>query len=335
MGASQVDADFGLEARHYVEAALVPHAHSMVDLSKLVLLHGMQLESVGDWDGAAEVYAGVARMGRHMTHQTTLIEALMGVEILEGAYYALGRWAVHCPDSKLVEQASLMVNVLAREMVHPAQTLSYEMRYVKQQLARMRESFPDGPWASMILAAVDKGVPPTDQSEIREAAIAAAAQRGIPSSVFHSKEAFQAHVDKLRSVHIAMARATAATMTLPTKAAVKRGQQVYEKYAPKLHELGDPEVLNPGQMVAFFGTHDAELTLLKVVLALAADRTEEGFPASLDTIARRFGGQVPRSPYDGSELTYKVVDGGGFNVAVNEVKVGDIELPKIEFNFVP
>ena len=122
VGASQVDADFGLEARHYVEAALVPHAHSMVDLSKLVLLHGMQLESIGDWDGAAEVYASVARMGRHMTHQTTLIEALMGVEILEGAYYALGRWAVHCPDSKLVEQASLMVNVLAREMVHPAQT---------------------------------------------------------------------------------------------------------------------------------------------------------------------------------------------------------------------
>ena len=142
-------------------------------------------------------------------------------------------------------------------------------------------------------------------------------------------------VDKLRDTQLAMARATAASMTLPTRAAVVRGQAIYDKYAPRLRELGDADVVNPGHMAAVFATHDAELALLKVVLALAASKTDAGFPDTLESIAHRFGGEVPRSPYDDSSFSYQVLEGSGFRLAVREVQAGEIVLPRIQFKFEP
>ena len=85
-------------------------------------------------------------------------------------------------------------------------------------------------------------------------------------------------------------------MTLPTASAIQRGQQIHKQYASKLRELGDSKILNPGQIAARFAIHDAELAILKVVLALAASKDEKGFPAKLEDVAERFGGNLPRAP---------------------------------------
>jgi len=99
VGANQIEADFGLDLRQHMVAAFLPHTQPMVDLAKLVTLHGMERESKGKWKEAADIYLATLRMGRHMTHQTTLAEAVAGIEILETGYYAIGHCAPHCPDT--------------------------------------------------------------------------------------------------------------------------------------------------------------------------------------------------------------------------------------------
>jgi len=336
IGAEQRHADFGIDPAQYAVANLIPHTYPMVDLHKIVLLYGMQLESAGDWKEAARVYTKALRMGRHMTHQPTLLEALTGVEMLEGAYYTFSMWAVRCPQQSLLEQASLMLNVLAKEMLDPAAVLSHEARILKLQLAKLRQAFPDGPWAEMVLEALDAAIPHASDREMREAALAAAADRGLPAEILRDKQAFDRHVAELESLHLAMARRTAAALTFSGMASVERGQAVYDSFAAKLRAIGDPHVVNPGQIAARFATHDAELMLAKIVVALAAMNNDQGFPKQLDNLAGQFGGKVPRSPYNGSPLRYDLLENGhGFSLAVPEVKVGNIDLPRIGFKFAP
>ena len=335
IGARQGQADFGVDSLQYSVATLIPHADPMVQLHKLVLLYGKQLESDGHWEEAAEVYLKAFRMARHLTHQTTLVEALAGVQMLDN-YYVLSMWAVRCPQRTLVNQASRMVNALTKEMVNPAATMSYEFRILKLQLAKLRASFPDGPWAEMVLEALDAAIPHTSDRALRKAARTTAAERGLPADIFENKQAFYRHVDGLKSLYLAMAEEAAAVFTLPAGVAVERGQAIRDKFAAKLDKIGDPHVVNPGQIAAYFATHDAELTLAKVVVALAASKDEQGYPRQLAALTDRFGGQVPGSPYDGSPLFYEVLeDGRGFRIAVPKVNAGAIELPRIDFRFLP
>ena len=92
VGTNQSEANFGLDIRQYMIASYLPHIHPMTDLGRLLALHGMQRQSTGNWQAAARIYLSVLRMGRQLNRQTTLAEALAGVEILETGYFALGQW---------------------------------------------------------------------------------------------------------------------------------------------------------------------------------------------------------------------------------------------------
>ena len=336
VGSRQMEADFGIDLKQYAIANFVPHADQMVDLHKLVLLHGAQRESIGESEEAVEIYVQGLRMGRHLTHSATLVEALAGLQMLEGNYYLLSSWALRCKEPELVEQASRMINVLTSEMADPARSLFQEFRIVKLQLAMFGEVFPDGPWAEMVLEALDAPIPMAGEMEMQQAARAAAAERGLPANILDDEEAFAAYLEKLKALYLPMARQTAQALSLPPVAAVERGQEIHDEFADKLQELGDPSLVNPGEVASYFAMHDAELTLAKVVIALAASKTEEGFPPTLDAMADRFGGEVPRSPYDGSPLTYELLDGGrGFHVAVPAAQLGAISLQKIDFRHDP
>ncbi|MBN1854590.1 MAG: hypothetical protein JW829_17800 [Pirellulales bacterium] len=335
-GAQQGQADFGTDSLQYSVATLIPHADPMVRLHKLVLLYGMQLQSEGHWEDAAEVYLKAFRMAGHLTHQLTLAEAMAGVEMLEANYYVFSMWAVRCPEQTLVNQASRMMNVLAKQTLNPATTMSHEFRILKLQLATFRASFPDGPWAEMVLEKLNMAIPPVSDQELRQAAIAAAAERGLSADIFKDKQSFDRYVDQLKSIYLSLAEETAAAFTLPTVAAVEQGQAIHAKYASRLGKFGDTGIVNPGQIAAYFATHDAELTLTKVIVALAAIKGEQGYPKRLEVLKDRFGGQVPSSPYDGSPLSYEVLeDGRGFHITVPKVDVDAIELPSIDFRFLP
>ncbi len=336
VGADQTEADFGLDIRHYMVSSWLPYTEAMVDLGKLITLHGMERESKKNWKEAVEIYLATLRMGRHMTHQTTLAEALVGVEILETGYFALGHWAPHCPDTSLVDQALDQLNAMSRNMTDPGRTLLLEANILQMRLDAMQDAFPDGPWAEMMLESLGEAFPSDGPEGMRKAAIEAATKRGVPKEAFNDKESFDRYVKELNSSFVQMATESAQCMCHQSPNSIRQSERVFGEYQPKLLKLGDTHTQNPAKVAALFAVHEAELTVTRLILAISAARTPQGFPEQLEVVADRFGGQLPRSPYDGSDLIYELLENGkGFSVQVKEANVGDIILPAIKFKHLP
>ena len=336
VGTNQAVANFGLDIRQYMIASYLPHTHPMTDLGRLLALHGMQRQSAGKWQEAIRIYLSVLRMGRHMNRQTTLAEALAGVEILETGYFAIGQWATRCPDTALVEESFYILNAMSLDMVNPAKIMRSEASISKMRMDAMQDAFPDGAWAEMVLEALGAKFPNTDHEGMRKAAIEEAAKFGVPPEAFDNKQTFDSYMRKIRAIYIALSKESANCLTLSPPESIQKGKEVFAKYEPKLLPTERASTLNTGKTAGYFAVHQAELDLLRLVLAISAARTAEGFPTSLSDIKARFGGQLPRSPYDGTDYQYEVLEGGkGFSIKVNEGEIEGIDLPEIDFRFLP
>jgi hypothetical protein len=271
-----------------------------------------------------------------MTHQTTLDEALAGVEILETAYYALGQWATQCPDPALIEQVLDLVAAFSGRLVDPARTLYFEASISQMRLDAMQDAFPDGPWAEMVIESLNEEFPNEGPEGMRAAAIAAAIKRGVPKEAFDSQESFSRYMKKIRSLYVSLARESAACLTQPPPGSIRQGEAVYQKYKPKLLNTERSSKLNPGRIAALFAVHEAELSLTHLILAVSAAKTSDGFPSSLSAVADKLGGELPTSPYDGSPFVYELLDSGkGFSIGVQAASVGEVELPEIKFEHLP
>lgn len=334
VGASQNDAEFGLDIRQYMIASYLPHASQMADLGRLVALHGMQRQSTEKWGEAARIYLGLLRMGRHMNRQTTLAEALAGVEILETSYFALGEWATRCPDQALIDEVFEIVNAMASDMVNAAKILRSEASISQMRLNALEGAFPDGAWAEMVLEALGEEFPNAGHEGMRKAAIATAAKYGVPQEAFKDKETFLSYMDKVRGVYVALSKASANCLTLSPPESIHKGKEVFAKYESKLLPTERASTMNTGKTAGYFAVHQAELDLLRLVLAISAAKTAEGYPQELSQVADRFGGKLPTSPYDGSAYQYELLNGGkGFSVKVTAGEIPGIELPEIDFRF--
>ncbi len=332
VGSNQPSADFGLDIRQYMVSALLPHPRSMVDIARLIGLVGIHRESEQRWEESVDLYISAVRMGRHMTHQTTLAEAYAGVEILETAYFSLARWATKCPDKALVEEAFDALNVFAFDMVQPARTMQSEADILQMRMDTLRSSYPDGPWAEIVLETLGADFPLAGPEEMRKAAKAAAIEFGVPEAAFASKEALLGHLDEVSSVHIGMARDTVHCLTQPAADAIRCGEKVASKYRD-MKKTQNTVNWDAAKIASLFAVHEAELTALRVTMAVAAKKTTSGYPSDLRTVISEFGGNLPTSPYDGSALSYEVTSGGQeFSVSVNAATIGSIKLPAIKFD---
>ncbi|QDT00596.1 hypothetical protein [Adhaeretor mobilis] len=333
VGSNQASADFGLDIQQYMVSSLLPHTHSMVDLSRLMALVGIHRESEGHWQEAADAYFACLRMGRHMTHQTTLAEAFAGAEILETAYFSLGRWAVNCPDQALVKEAFDLLTVVAFDLVQPAKTMQSEANILKMRMDALRHSYPDGPWAEIVLEALGAEFPAAGPEAMQKAAQAAAIKHGIPQSAFDSEASFLQHLNRMAALHFAMANESAQCLTQSAADAIRCGEKVNRKYQDKLMNTQNTGNWDPAKIASLFAVHDAEFTVLRTTLAIAAAKSENGYPADLNAIVDEFGGEAPLSPYDGSPLVYEVIDGGkAFSLSVAAAKIGSVDLPAIKFS---
>jgi len=333
VGSNQSVADFGLDIRQYMVSALLPHTQSMIDLSRLIALVGVHRESEGRWKDAADVYFATLRMGRHMTHQATLAEAIAGVEILETAYFSLGRWAAHCPDVQLVEDAFDLLSASTFGMVQPARTMQSEASILRMRMEALSEAYPDGPWAEMVLETLGADFPAAGPEGLRKAAQAAAFECGVPHTAFDSKATFLGYLNKISTVYLNMANETAHCLSCSAPDAIRSGEKIAKKYQQRLVKTKNTSTWEPAKLASLFAVHEAELTVLRVSLAISAAKTTSGFPADLSVVADKFGGKLPTSPYDGSSLVYEVLDNGkGYSLSVSAAKVGEVELPAIQFS---
>jgi len=336
VGSEQAEANFGLDFRQYMVSSLMPHAQPMVDLGKLVALHGFERQSSGDWAQAAEAYFAVVRMGQHLTHQNTLVETIAGVEILETAYFALGQWAVACPDTALVSEAGDLLAALAEDMVAPARTLRSEASILQMRLQAMEDAFPDGPWAEMVLESLDAEFPVADRQGMREAAIAAATELGVPKEVFSDSGSFKKYISGLKLQFVELAKQSARCLSLSPPDSIRCGAAAIERFEGQLLDTERTRTLNPAKTAAYFAVHEAALRVTRTILAVSAARTGETFPSDLASVARKLGGELPRSPYDGSELKYETLEEGrGFSLTLPGATVAGVELPEIKFEHLP
>ena len=333
-GARQTQANFGTNLREYAASTMLPHVGPMSSLAKLVTLHGIQKQAEGDMKRAAELFLNVVRMGSHLQQQPTLAESLEGESILETGYHALCAWAVRCSDPELIDSARSALNAISSQPASPSQALAYEASVLELSLDDVLIAYPDGNWAEIVLRAVDAAPESSSPEALRAAAKSAVIKRGVPESVFSSEEAFAEHIEKMRKTHAAYYQATLASLTLPSTVAISTGQKVYDTFAPRLKALGDPEILNPGRIAAYYAVQEAERQLANLVLVISAHREDGKFPADLTHVASHLGGELPENPLGSGEVVYQPTeDRLGFEIHYPGNTVAGIELPKVAFKF--
>jgi len=328
--------DFGIDFREGGAATALPHLQPMLELSRLLLLRAEWSQARGEWHNAVAIYFDALRMGRHMAAQNTLLEANVGIGILQNTYFALSRWAVRCPDKTVIDRAFELLAAMGPDMVRPARTAGREASILQLRFAMFRRQFPDGPWAEILLEQFGLPVPQDNPQAVRQAAMEACVERGVARETFRSREAFHRHLDRLTETYRRYAEQFAACMTLPPPARAKRGESLYASYSEQLGALGAELTVNPAEVGVLLALHDAELRLARVVVALAAEKRDGRFPESLKKIASHFGGRVPASPYNDGPIDYQPYDDGrNFSIEVPSLQAGSVIYPRVDFDSSP
>ena len=324
--------DFGIDFEDAGAATILPHAAPLVRLGHLLTLRGAYAQSQGKWDEAAVIYFDGLRMGRHLTRQRTLLEAMAGMQILENNYYALARWSVECPKRELVIRAFGLLENMADRLIDPARTVASEATILSQEFKQLRAAYPDGPWGTFILDSLRLAPAETEEAN-RKTAIAECVKRGVPRQVFADTESFHAYLDRLEAISERFAESAAACMKLSGQARIERGQKLNARYAKLYGALGQQELLDAAEVGALFASHEAKLLLLRCAVAVASQKSDAGFPDDLAKVASGFGGRPPVSPYDESPIDFEVSDDGkSFRLAINEARVSGVTLPLIDFS---
>jgi hypothetical protein len=318
-GSRTSECNFGIDFTKMGAASQLPHVEGMVQLGRLLTLRGKLAESRGEWEEAVIVYFDGLRMGRHLTHQPTLLEALAGMEILRNHYHAIANWAVRCPARLLVARAFGLLESMQSGLLDPSQVIAREASILALDFQRLEAAYPDGDWAGMILDSYGESVSGNAEKD-RTSAITACTDRGVPNDVFESSKAFSEYLGTLGSVSNRFVESAAACMSLPPKARIKRAAALNRKYAIVIPVLATDTLIDPAEIGALFAQHEAELTLTRIALAVSASRKKLAFPQSLDPVAARFGGSIPLDPYSGQSVIYQTRDDG---------KAFSIEIPSL------
>ena len=267
-GSRTADCNFGIDFSQYGAATQLPHVEGVVQLGRLLTLRAAQAESQEEWEVAAIIYFDGLRMGRHLTHQSTLLEALAGVEILRNNYFALARWGVRCPSRPLVARAFGLLESMQGNLVDPSQVLARESSIMSLELDRLRDAYPDGNWAEMILESLGQEVVGENQ-ENDERAIAACVKLGVPRNALSSSTAFREYIDNLQATGSRFAESVTACMVLPPQARIRRAQALREKYAKLIRVLAAETLIDPVEVGILLSEHEAELTLARLSLAVS------------------------------------------------------------------
>ena len=324
--------DFGIDFSVSGASTVLPHIDPMVQLGRLLTLRGAYAESQGKWDEAAVIYFDGLRMGRHLTRGRTLLEAIAGMQILENNYFALAKWSTRCPKGDLIARAFGLLETMQDQLINPSRTLASEASILAIELQQLRDAFPRGDWGTMILDSLEleSGA---DEEANRKAAVAACAKKGVPKEAFGSTRAFREYLDRLDMVSTRFAEAASACMRLRGEARVKRGTRLSEQYAKRFGALGQKDLLDVAELGAMFSSHESNLVLLRVALALGTKKAYGELPEDLSGIASGFGGQVPTSPYDGSDIQYELSkDGKSYGLRIAENSVAGVLLPAVDFS---
>ncbi len=334
LGSQQNVADFGVDLRAYGAALLLPHVELLQDVAHLIALYGLHQQGEENWEDAAETFLSVIRMGRHLTEQLTLGESVKGVRILETGNYCLITWAAHCPDRELIAAARQSLLALNANPISPLAAMSNEAAIVDLRLTQLQESYPDGNWPEILLAATNTPLQRGSVPDWREFAKSEVVKRGVPESVFESQKQFDEYIAKMRDINRKFYARTLAALSLPAEQAILEGQKVYAEFSEQLVRLGDHEKLSPAQIATFYSTHQSASRLLNVALAVCAEREGDLFPQDLSGLAATFGGQLPVSPINQKPVEYDVSDDRkGFRISFPGTKVGEIEIPEVAFDY--
>lgn len=334
-GSNKHHCNFGIDYADHGNGGVLPHAPLMLELGRLVTLAGIDAYIRGDAEGAAQLFFNQMRMGRHLANQPTLLEALSGLEMMEQSYFALTLWAARCEDLELCQRGWIRLELASKTDLNPARTLAFEAAILERRIDRTIDAYPDGDWAEMLLEAWGDLPQGRNKTELEAKAKEMLQKRGVSNDAFESQASFREAADRFRKLHTGYLRSAAVTMGLPTLQRQKRAETVYAKYKPKFESMGDDDFLDVRSVAAHFATHDAELAMARVAMAVCSYRTDGRFPKSLNAVNERMAGTLPVSPYDGSDLEYEVMDDGrDFMIAVPEVQVGEIVLPRVEFSTV-
>ena len=306
-GTRLAECNFGIDFSEFGAGAQLPHVEGMVELGRLLALRASEAQSRDQWEVALIIYFDGLRMGRHLAHQNTLAETVAGIQILREHYDGLARWATRCPERLLVARAFGLFESIQSSLVDAPQSVAREASILALDFHRLREAYPDGNWAQQILQSYD--LPITwDEEKDHKSAIDACVSRGVPKTTFDAEVSFQAYLDKIERTSNRFIESVAACMALSPKARVQRAAAIRKKYATVIPILSGDALIDPVEISIWFSQHDAELTLARIALAIAASRTDNKFPPDLKSIEARFGGLIPPDPYRQLSVQYTTRD---------------------------
>jgi hypothetical protein len=327
-GSRTAKCNFGIDFSELGAASQLPHVEGMVQLGRLLTLRGAYAEAKVEWEEAAVIYFDGLRMGRHLTHQNTLLEALAGIEILRNNYFALARWSAHCPSRPLVARAFGLLESMQGTLVQPSQMLARETSIMSLEFDRLSEAYPNGNWPQIILESYGEEVTGNKREDAQKA-ISSCVKRGVPKDAFSTPTAFHDYVDKLHAKANRFTESVTACMTLPPQPRLQRAEALNKKYSKLITLLASDTMVDPIEIGTLLAEHEAELTLARLALALSASKRDSSFPGSLRVVAGRFGGDVPFNPYAREPVSYRLLeDGRHFELTIPRLG----KLPEVKFS---
>ena len=334
-GSIQKGCQFGIDYCDTGQGTAAYHAPLMLQLNRLVTLSGIKQKIDGDDRLALGKFLAALKMGRHMADEPTLIEMLVGIEMMENAYFTLALWGTRCADPALAEVAFRRVED-SQWQLDPSKMMMAEAAILDEQVDRVIKEFPDGRWAEMMLESWGELADGNSRDELKGRLLEVAEQRGIRAEIFEDRASFEEAAKRFRATHVDYFQESAVCLQQSGMARAKCAAEIHDKFRPQFDEVGDSHFIDVQDVARHVATSEAERVMARVALAVAASRQADGkYPASLDTVAGKFGGKLPTSPYDGSAVKYTVLnDGQDFAVQVAEATFGDVVMPAIDFTSV-
>ncbi len=333
-GTQQSECDFGISYSNQGQNATVPHAALMLHLSRLMTIAGIDAQIDGKNEESADLFFACLEMGRHLTQQSTLVEAHVGMEIVENACFSIAFWSIRSNDPAMVaNHVPRFKKFVAKSQLAMQDTLQHEREHFGQQLDRVVAAYPDGNWAELILDAWGELTYGTSQLELESKLFAAAEKRGIPATTFRDQSSFNQKANELRQLQTDYLDACAECVTMKDPDRADQAGKVYAEFQPRFQAIGDANFLDIRHLVGHYAAYQAELIMTEVTMAIASRHADGKYPDALNDVATVFNGTLPVSPYNGSALEYRTLNNGAdFLIAVPEVRHGGIAYPRIEFS---
>ncbi|MBN1807762.1 MAG: hypothetical protein JW909_01755 [Planctomycetes bacterium] len=270
----------------------VPYLAKCRMLARFAVAYGKFMEANNRKSEAAEVYCDVIAMGVNMCTEPLLIQKLVGIAIQAIGGDALMGLLAGGLDAETATRTLERLNAVPEKPLDMAQAAAAEKVIFGGWLGRALVEGAEGSRKQFIEALTGIGWDPDLADNIKS--LTAGGRKGI--------------VNEMMTEYNARMEEAAIAMDAPFVEASRNLGVLDEKIArgDRIAALFFPTITRSRSVQA---RAEAQLRALRILAAAAAAKQGDRYPDKIDALTARFPQGLPKDPFTGSTMTYRLEDG--------------------------